>query len=436
MLILHISDIHFKHGEAGSAMDPNHHLRVRLVQDAKTQCVKLDSTPDAILVSGDIAYSGHPEEYAFAQTWFEELCEAVGCELNKIFVIPGNHDVQRDVAKKPMVQAAHNDIKGTEAHLLAGKLSGYLNDEDNGKQLYGPLDNYNGFAGTYLCSLSPPERTKLDRLYTLNDGSKLRITGLNSAFISSHADAVGSLVVDPASFTITDEYGVAQLVFCHHPYNWLANGQELADHLGDVAHVHLFGHEHTNRIELNRDWIRVAASAAHPDRTERGWEPGYNFLQLSVSEQNGERRLDIAAHVRIWQNRPGQFVAKTDKGGEDFFFQSVRLDPWVAPVEHPAGDNEAEPANQTDMYESIVTEEDASMTSLRSLSIRFSKLTFSKKFEIAGRLELLEEADKKLPDYERFRQVLLRARERNLLDALETEIQTAQSSTETTKKKD
>ncbi len=33
MLILHISDIHFKRGEADSAMDPNHHLRVRLVQD-------------------------------------------------------------------------------------------------------------------------------------------------------------------------------------------------------------------------------------------------------------------------------------------------------------------------------------------------------------------------------------------------------------------
>ncbi len=284
--------------------------------------------------------------------------------------------------------------------------------------------------------MAPPDRTKLDRLYTLNDGSKLRVTGLNSAFVSSHADEVGTLFVDPASFTLTDEYGVAHLVFCHHPYNWLANGHELADHLGDVAHVHLFGHEHTNRIELNRDWVRVAASAAHPDRTERGWEPGYNFLELSVSQQNGERRLDVTAHVRIWQHRPGQFVAKTDKGGDDFFFQSIRLDAWEPPVEHPAGNKGAEPADQTDVHESTVTEEDASMTSLRSISIKFSKLTFSKKLEIAGKLELFEEADKKLPDYERFRQVLLRARERDLLDAFEAEIKTAQSSTETTKKKD
>ena len=221
MLILHISDIHFRINEAGSAMDPNHHLRARLVQDAKKQCEKLDAVPDAVLVSGDIAFSGHPEEYAFAQTWFEELCDAIGCEIGKIFVIPGNHDVQRDIAKKPMVQAAHKDIKDTEAHLLGAKLSGYLNDEDNGKQLYGPLENYNNFAGTYLCSLTPPNRTKLDRLYTLDDGSKLRITGLNSAFVSSHTDTERSLFVDPASFTITNEYGVTHLVFCHHPYTGL-----------------------------------------------------------------------------------------------------------------------------------------------------------------------------------------------------------------------
>ena len=160
MLILHISDIHFRKGEAGSALDPNHHLRTKLVRDAAQQCEKLDAVPGAVLVSGDIAYSGHPEEYAFAQTWFEELCDAIGCETCKIFVISGNHDVQRNVAIKPMVQAAHKDIKDTQAHLLNAKLSGYLNDEDNGKQLYGPLEDYNNFAGTYLCSLAPPRPTE------------------------------------------------------------------------------------------------------------------------------------------------------------------------------------------------------------------------------------------------------------------------------------
>ena len=436
MLILHISDIHFRKREAGSAMDPNHHLRTKLLQDAKQQCTKLDAAPDAILVSGDIAFSGHPEEYTFAQTWFEELCREVDCEVSKIFVIPGNHDVQRDVAKKPMVQAAHKDIQNTEPRLLDAKLSGYLNDEDNGKQLYEPLENYNNFANQYLCSLMPPDRTKPDRLYTLNDGSTLCITGLNSAFVSSHADQEGSLFVDPAVYTLTEKYGVTHLVFCHHPYNWLGNGQALADHLGEVSQVHLFGHEHTNRVELNRDWVRIAASAAQPDRTEREWEPGYNLLQLSVSPKNGERRLNVTAHIRVWQNRPGKFTSKKDKGEKDFFFQSIRLKPWEPPQEQPSKESGSEPAEPTVAHADATIEEDTSMTSLRTLSIKYFKLTFSKKLEIAGKLDLFEEEDTKLLDYERFRRVLLRARERGILSELESEIEGARPSAETTETKD
>lgn len=56
------------------------------------------------------------------------------------------------------------------------------------------------------------------------------------------------------------------------------------------------------------------------------------------------------------------------------------------------------------------------MNTLRELGLRFYRLTFSQKLEIAGRLELLEDDDMRLPDYERFRQVLLRAHARGMLD--------------------
>ena len=65
------------------------------------------------------------------------------------------------------------------------------------------------------------------------------------------------------------------------------------------------------------------------------------------------------------------------------------------------------------------------MTSLRTLSIQYFKLTFSKKLEIAGSLDLFEDTDTKLPDHERFRRVLLRARERNLLNELKAAIGSA-----------
>lgn len=436
VLILHISDIHFKRGEAGSQMDPNHHLRNELVRDAGEQCKALGAPPDAVLISGDIAFSGDEEEYAFAQSWFEDLCAACRCETSAIFVIPGNHDVQRGVAKKPLVQALHKDIKDTESHLRHSKLTGFLTDEDTGRQLYAPISNFNDFAAQYFCDLLPPDRTKVERQFVLNDGSALRVTGLNSAFVSSHTDTERSLFVDPAGFTITNEEGITHLVLCHHPYNWLANGQELADHLNTVAKIQLFGHEHTSRIDLNRDWVRVAASAAHPDKTERGWEPGYNLLELSVGLHEGQRKLNVKAHVRVWQQRPGQFIAKMD-GKVDHFAQSIPLEPWERPEKQlpnaDAGDDKNVVAQ---VPEEAAIEEDTSMTSLRTLSIKFFKLTFSQRLAIAGGLSLFEETDTKLPDHERFRRVLLRARDRHLLAELESEIDRVAQPTASTVEKE
>lgn len=97
MLILHLSDIHFKNGEVGSPMDQDHHVRTVLLRDLRQQCKTIGATPDVVLVSGDIAYAGDTDEYNFAQTWLEEVCAAAGCDTREIMVIPRNHDVQQTV---------------------------------------------------------------------------------------------------------------------------------------------------------------------------------------------------------------------------------------------------------------------------------------------------------------------------------------------------
>ncbi|MNN89978.1 hypothetical protein D3C81_2078630 [compost metagenome] len=58
------------------------------------------------------------------------------------------------------------------------------------------------------------------------------------------------------------------------------------------------------------------------------------------------------------------------------------------------------------------------MNTLREVGLRFYSLSFSKKSEIAGRLELLEDEDIGQPDHERFRRAFFRAHERGQLDEL------------------
>jgi len=257
----------------------------------------------------------------------------------------------------------------------------------------------------------------------------LRLVGFNSAFVSSAADKREDLFVDPACFQLKRERGVEHLVMCHHPYSWLRQGDALRDHLNAFSRIHLFGHEHTSRIEPARDWVRVAASAAHPDRTEPGWEPGYNLIELEVEGQGKDRRLKVAVHVRVWQPRPPEFRAKTDRG-DDAFRQEIRLDAWTPPVgtrssttPQTLSPNTADPAEKG-AAEPEPARSDA-MATLRDISVRFFKLSLSQKSAIAGKLELLEDEDLNQPDFERFRRVFARAQARGKVQELDREVQAA-----------
>jgi len=70
MLILHLSDIHFrKNGGRYQDRTPNHHLRNELVRDIEAMQGKIGTNPDVILISGDIAFAGDKDEYEFATKW-------------------------------------------------------------------------------------------------------------------------------------------------------------------------------------------------------------------------------------------------------------------------------------------------------------------------------------------------------------------------------
>jgi hypothetical protein len=126
MLLIHLSDIHFRKGEVGTAMDPNAHLRGELLSDAVAQCERIGAAPDAVLVSGDVAFGGDPDEYAYALSWLDELCRALSTTLSSVFVIPGNHDVLRSVASRTLIQTIHRTIKSTNDIALDSLLRGLL----------------------------------------------------------------------------------------------------------------------------------------------------------------------------------------------------------------------------------------------------------------------------------------------------------------------
>jgi hypothetical protein len=184
MLLLNVSDIHFNHPACNSQMDPDRPFRTRLIQDARTRCADLGPV-DAILVSGDIAYKGIKEEYDAAYTWLVELAGACGCSLERIYVIPGNHDVDRVVTgTNQSVINVQRAIAGAPSGQRERELRQQFRHPETGRSLMEPIAAYNKFAAPFVCQVYTPDKLFWQQDLPLDPETDLRIYGLTSTLLS------------------------------------------------------------------------------------------------------------------------------------------------------------------------------------------------------------------------------------------------------------
>ena len=51
---------------------------------------------DLVVFTGDLGDWGHPTDYPRALTFLKQTCAALDVPLTRLFVIPGNHDIDRN----------------------------------------------------------------------------------------------------------------------------------------------------------------------------------------------------------------------------------------------------------------------------------------------------------------------------------------------------
>jgi predicted phosphodiesterase len=405
MLFLHISDIHFKQVEVGQPDDPNLALRNDMIRDVKAMRKRIGRPADGVLLSGDVASAGKAVEYDFAYRWLEsELCPAAGCTIDKVFVVPGNHDVDRSVETGPAFIAARKQLREIGAKEADGEIRKWFRDRISAGVIFGPIENYNRFAAKFLCELRSYIETDAQRLgadvpgrpfatrdLPLDDGSKLRLWGFNTVLISDVDDKEGRMLIDPAASQIQVEDGVTHLVMCHHPFGWLKNRQGFEDRVNAVAKIQLFGHEHTRRVDENKRYLRIRAGALQPDRDDADWKPGYNWIGVSV-EKEGERRL---LKVRLWVRmyEVSQFQAIHDQDDREIWENCFELPAW-APA---AALTETETVQ---VLERPMITEGAPPVTVRSVTIKLFKLKEHEQRRVISKLELDRSGDRDLKDYE------------------------------------
>jgi hypothetical protein len=200
------------------------------------------------------------------------------------------------------------------------------------KKLHDPFDfltamaEYRAFAAAYQCPTNPKELawTQLLDKHTLEDGTRVRVHGLNSALISDGEDQMANLLLGEFQFHhLNGLDSCVNIVICHHPHTWLLDGKEANDFFRTQAQVVLCGHDHDPRIYVEDRSLRVFAGAVHPNRRETKWEPCYHVLRLSLP--TGSQRLLASVETRVWRVQDKYFVPYPAKDGTPHQTESIPL---------------------------------------------------------------------------------------------------------------
>lgn len=425
LILVHVSDIHFSERHDDGPLDTDRDLRHQIERDLKLELVPHVGEATAILVTGDVAYSGKHEEYETARDWLKQLCGVVGCAWPNVWTVPGNHDVDQDTVRgSPVLQDLHTATRAARAEDISGKLVDYLRDTACRETLFLPVTEYNLFAAPLGCSVSA-DKPYWDTELPLNEGYKLRVRGLTSTLISGLCDndpprqqALGEFQA-----ILREEDHVAHLAMCHHPPSWLLDQREIDTALKARAQIHLFGHEHDQAIEeIDRRCVRVYAGAVQPSRKESGWEPRYNVLAVGVTVNGNGPCLEVTVYPRVWNRQSRRFQGDFDAGGSDHRTFRLPLGRQSSPSFRQAPLN---PVDQTegDVQDAVralpqATDVESNVDPMRHLRYRFLTLPFGIQIQIAQALELFRDEDRGIKDPELFRRVSQRALQEDKLSQL------------------
>ncbi|MFT3773098.1 MAG: metallophosphoesterase [Minicystis sp.] len=360
---VHLSDIHVGHGDKSHGWDQELVLD-RLIEDfAPAQSLGAPK-PDALLVTGDIAFSGAgraADEYERARKRLLAAAAAVGLTADRIFTVPGNHDVNRAVDKTPFVSAFVESLrKGDES------LDGALADDASRKLLASRMAKYlelsAGVAPACLQSAIDADQ-RLFWVHTLDarGGLRVRIAGLNTAILSRDDTDAGKLRLgkEQLARALRPSAGDGEviIVLTHHPlHGWLADGDDANKWLREGAHLHLFGHVHEQEIEETRHgtgsrFVRVTAGAAHGDDWPKGAPAhhGYNFAAI-VRDAAG--KLHVRLWPRAWSDKAKRFRVDADAVGDGEKSTTQELGLTVGAPTKPTGSGDVPAAVATFRSES------------------------------------------------------------------------------------
>lgn len=308
--ILHVSDLHARSLEGASderrarvLREARQRNRVLGAQwDANLSALFPDRSPDLVCFTGDVADWGLSTEYDVAMRQIERLRDRLGVGLKRIFIVPGNHDVQRSVqheAWQALRTLAASEPQQVSEWLAGGDPPRAVDPTLRPRVLERTAAFWSWVEHALHRSDLCPGRAPSSRhphlgyrveVPGLDLPFDVHVVGLDSAWLAGDDhDAQKLRLTRPQIHML----GAAEdgrpltgfrVALLHHPLDDLADASEVRKELAELVDLVLHGHQHTP----------AASTWADPDRRLRALAAGCLY-EGSAGDRwpNTCQRIDI-----------------------------------------------------------------------------------------------------------------------------------------------
>ena len=295
---LHISDFHLRPVDEWS-QDVVLESMCRHIE----QQYRSGTSFDFVLVTGDIAFSGQTEEYVLAKDFFNDLQLASGVPIERMFCVPGNHDIDR-ARQKLCFTGARTALSGpnqVDALLAGGEdLNTILSRQDNFRQFQCSF-----FAGQNRAQTQ-------DGLGYVSwiaiEEIRVAIIGFDSAWLAEGGiEDHGKLLIGErqainAMNLLHNRDDTPHIVIgmAHHPLHWLQEFDRgpVQNMLEEELHFFHCGHLHEPNTNITGyggpACLTVAAGAAFESRNSHN---AYSIVTLDILQ--GTRKVDVLRYNRL-----------------------------------------------------------------------------------------------------------------------------------------
>jgi hypothetical protein len=343
---LHISDSHFQK-DTGWRDDIVRKYLLEFLQE-KFQKNPLHK-PDFIFFTGDLAFgqvdgSRLSTQYKDAWNFLEQLLECCDVHRERIFTVPGNHDVNRKAFPASTKITFQHGINKQEAFEIF-----------NGAEPFKWQKEYGKFVSGHLPHQHKDSKEEQHYYATTieHNGRRIAIAGLNTAWMCTGKEEKGNLCI-ALEFQLNDigvklrgEHDI-RIVLMHHPISWLGDEEEgdCKQRFTQEFNFVLNGHQHNtwgDSIEKGPVYIAVGALGA-----ENKDEFGFNLTYLF---QDGNGRKGESHFFCL--DRDKRFIPKCiRKRAEDGIFRfSYRSSKQADAVDIIAAVSQVTPATFEELQE-------------------------------------------------------------------------------------